>query len=63
MQSIASSDEAISTLEVIVHDPDHKHHMAARIYATERGYGKVTENVNHSGKLSLEQILAESHGQ
>lgn len=62
MAELVSSDVSIQSLEEILKDANHKHHMAARHYATDHGYGKPKETIEHSGSLTLEQVIASSHG-
>jgi hypothetical protein len=45
MAGLASWSEVHTALESILRDPEHPHWMRALEYATERGYGKVTQPV------------------
>lgn len=50
MRSLLSREEADAAIEAIIRDKDHPHHMKARQYATEHGYGKAVETLEVSGK-------------
>jgi hypothetical protein len=42
-------------------ETDTKRQLAATIYLIDRGYGKPTDKVEHSGTLSLEQLISGSN--
>jgi hypothetical protein len=46
MRALVSSEEAIESLRELIADPTSPHHMRAREYATERGYGKEAQAVD-----------------
>lgn len=60
-RELASGEKTIESVIKILGDPDHSQFVAALRWATEHGYGKAIQPLEHSGAISLEQILAASH--
>lgn len=54
----ALTDAGIGT---ILRNPDHPQYIVALRWVGEHGYGKPTQPVEHSGKVTLEEILGRSH--
>lgn len=59
---MASRDEVLAHVEsVLLHGPEHPYFDKALEYATQYGYGKPKQELEHSGKLTLESLLRQSH--
>lgn len=53
LQSLASKEETVRALEQLLMAPDHPAFLGALKYATEHGYGKPAQEVEHSGNVGL----------
>lgn len=51
-QSLASSADVERAVTEILQTPTHPHFVSALKWATEHGYGRPTEHVEHSGTVS-----------
>ncbi len=62
LRAMASRDEVLNHVsEVLLAGPDHPYFDRALQYATDHGYGRPTQPVEHSGKVTLETLLTASH--
>jgi hypothetical protein len=50
-QSLASRENTMQAVTAILNDPTHTQFMAALKWATEQGYGKPSQPVEHSGRI------------
>jgi hypothetical protein len=53
LQTLASKEETVRALEQLLMAPDHPAFLGALKYATEHGYGKPAQAVEHSGEIGL----------
>lgn len=53
LQTLASKEETVRALEQLLMAPDHPAFLGALKYATEHGYGKPAQEVEHSGQIGL----------
>ncbi len=53
LQSLASREETMRALEQLLMAPDHPAFLGALKYATEHGYGKPSQPIEHSGQVGL----------
>lgn len=60
-RELASGEKTIESVIKILDNPDHPQFVAALRWATEHGYGKPAQTLEHSGHVTLEQILARSY--
>ena len=51
-RQLASGEITVEQVEAILKDKGHPQFMAALKWATEHGYGKPTEHVEHSGTVT-----------
>lgn len=49
-QGLASGAATLAAVQRILKDPDHAAYLGALKWATEHGYGKPTQPVEHTGK-------------
>ena len=49
-QALASDDEVLKQVKIILKNPDHAQFMRALQWATDRGYGKAPESVDVTSK-------------
>lgn len=49
MAELASSDERIGLLRLVLGNPDHQHWLSAQKYVTEYGYGKPGQTMTVEG--------------
>ena len=62
LRAMASRDEVLEHVSaVLLAGPDHPYFDRALQYATDHGYGRPTQPVEHSGKVTLETLLTASH--
>jgi len=54
-RQLASGERTILSVESIIVNPDHPQFMAAVRWATENGYGKPNQTIEHSGAVDLSQ--------
>lgn len=62
-RELASRTKTVKSVLAILKNPDHVQFVAALRWATEHGYGKPVQPLEHSGSITLEQILARSHAE
>jgi len=53
LQTLASREQTMRALEQLLMAPDHPAFLGALKYATEHGYGKPAQPVEHSGAVGL----------
>jgi len=62
LRAMASRDEVLEHVsQVLLAGPDHPYFDRALQYATDHGYGRPTQPVEHSGKVTLETLLTASY--
>ena len=62
LREMASSDEVLDHVTTVLRlGPSHPYFDRALQYATDHGYGRPTQPVEHSGKVTLEALLTDSH--
>lgn len=62
LREIASSDGVLAHVTTVLEaGPAHPYFDRALQYATDHGYGKPKQEVEHGGKVTLEVLLARSH--
>lgn len=52
MRALASDEKVEQELIAILSDADHPQFLKALAYATEHGYGRATEHVQHEGTIT-----------
>lgn len=64
LRAMASRDEVMAHVEtVLMAGPEHPFFDRALQYATDHGYGRATQPIEHSGSVTLESLLAAASGQ
>ena len=62
LRELASSDKVLEHVQtVLLSGPEHPYFDRALQYATDHGYGKPKQEIEHGGKVTLEHLLARSH--
>lgn len=62
LRAMASRDEVLEHVAtVLLAGPDHPYFDRALQYATDHGYGRAKQELEHTGKVTLETILTASH--
>ncbi len=62
LRELASRDDVLAHVEtVLAIGPEHPYFDRALQYATDHGYGKPKQEIEHGGKVTLEHLLARSH--
>lgn len=62
LREMASSEKVLAhVLTVLEQGPEHPYFDRALQYATDHGYGKPKQEIEHGGKVTLEHLLARSH--
>lgn len=59
-RELASGQKTIEAVEAILEDQDHAQFMAALKWASEHGYGRPSQPLEHSGTITIEDFLAAS---
>jgi len=52
MRELASRQAVVDKLAEILKDPNHPHFMRAYAEAADRGYGKASQPIEHSGEMT-----------
>lgn len=60
-RALASCDATLDEVETILKDADHQHFMAALKWATEQGFGKPTQPVEHSADAGFAALVAQAY--
>jgi hypothetical protein len=62
LRAMASREEVLEHVaNVLLVGPEHPYFDKALDYATQYGYGKPKQEIEHGGKVTLEHLLARSH--
>lgn len=59
-RELASGQKTIEAVEAILEDQSHSQFMAALKWASEHGYGRPSQPLEHSGTITIEDFLAAS---
>lgn len=59
-RELATGQKTIEAVEAILEDQDHSQFMAALKWASEHGYGRPSQPLEHSGTITIEDFLAAS---
>jgi hypothetical protein len=59
---MASRDEVLEHVNnVLTAGPEHPYFDRALQYVTDHGYGRPKQELEHTGKVTLETLLTDSH--
>ena len=62
LREMASSNEVLAHVTAVLQaGPEHPYFDRALQYATDHGYGKPKQEIEHGGRITLEHLLARSH--
>jgi len=62
LRAMASRDEVLEHVNnVLTAGPEHPYFDRALQYVTDHGYGRPKQELEHTGKVTLETLLTDSH--
>lgn len=59
-RELATGEKTIAAVKAILKDETHAQFMAALKWASEHGYGKPAQPLEHSGSITFEDFVAKS---
>lgn len=60
LQAMVSSDAVLDKLEMVLRDPNHPAYVGALKYASDHGFGRAKETVEHTGEIKHGVVILPS---